>query len=375
MEQVNSMILEMMQAIVQRPAAVQKPSQNDGTESDSFEKLMQQHRQPQDTGKTENTTQSGDREKPVVPTDESDAPAQVVDQEQMLWAAIAMMQNPVVPAEQTQLVPETVQVGTPIAAVNQPATAAVETMVPSQEQTAAAEVVMPQQSAMPAEQAQTGTEAPVGLEQAAMPERAAAPVQQQAETPADKQETTAESELPKAEVKVENNAAAEQPQTLFRDVEAVPVKVAEAPAAQQPAETKSVAEQLDGKLEKALAQGETRVEVRLEPESLGSVTIELTHSADGNLHVVLSAESVQTRELLERHAPSLQGLLAGRTPEQQVQVEVQRQQQSQGQLSDQGGARQGYQQQEQKHQRQPAHTQDFFQQLRLGLIPLEDIAS
>lgn len=373
MQQVNSMILELMQSIAQRPQTAQKPGQEDGAGPDSFEKLMEQYRQPQQA-QTEDAVQSGTEQKPAAPKDENGAPAQTVDPGQMLWAAIAMMHNPVVPAGQAELTPEAAQAQTPVTAVQTPQTAA-QTLVQQQVQQAQpAETAVPQQAAVPSGQAQTETQAPVGPEQAAAPEHAAAPVQQQAETRTGSGQAETESELPEAEVKVETNAAAGQPQAIFRDVEAVPVKVAEAPAQQQTAGTESVAGQLDAKLETALAQGETRVEVRLEPESLGTVTVELTHSADGSLHIVLSAESAQTRELLERHAPGLQGLLAGRAPDQQVQVEVQRQQHSQGQLSDQSGARQGYQQQEQR-QRQPAHTQDFFQQLRLGLVPLEDIAS
>ena len=54
-------------------------------------------------------------------------------------------------------------------------------------------------------------------------------------------------------------------------------------------------------LMKALEKGDSRVEISLTPETLGNVRVEITRSQDGSLHVALSADTAQTRSLLEKH--------------------------------------------------------------------------
>ena len=88
-----------------------------------------------------------------------------------------------------------------------------------------------------------------------------------------------------------------------------------------------MARQIDTQLAQALEKGESMVRIQLTPEHLGSVTVEISQSADGILRVALSAHSAETRGLLERHAGDLQGMLSSRG--QEVQVDVQRQQESQ----------------------------------------------
>lgn len=169
--------------------------------------------------------------------------------------------------------------------------------------------------------------------------------------------------------------AQQAPRQLFRDVEAAPVKVGEAYDAQQ-AQEPDVVRQIDTQLAQALQKGESLVRIQLTPEHLGSVTVEISQSADGILRVALSAHSAETRGLLERHAGDLQGMLSSRG--QEVQVDVQRQpesQQGQNQQHQNYDGHNGHAQdgQERRQQRRE-HTgpQDFMQQLRLGLIPGEE---
>lgn len=155
---------------------------------------------------------------------------------------------------------------------------------------------------------------------------------------------------------------------VFQDVREIPVKVGEAPAA---AETREipVEDQITPKLTEALRAGDTRVEIQLAPENLGKVTVEVTLHEDGALHVVLHAENSQTRGLLERSADNLMAML-GREARQEVQVEVPRQQESQQQNfydGRQGHEHQSRQQQQQRQERQGG--EDFLHQLRLGLVP------
>jgi flagellar hook-length control protein FliK len=159
------------------------------------------------------------------------------------------------------------------------------------------------------------------------------------------------------------------PRQIFHDVKAAPIKVAEAPEMEQP---QNVAQQIDAGLAQALQKGESLVRIQLNPENLGEVTVEISQSAQGILKVALTASSADTRHLLERHAGDLQGMLSNRT-EQSVEVSVQRQQESQQNQNQQhsydghnGHAQDG---QERRQRREHTSSQDFMQQLRLGLIP------
>ena len=173
---------------------------------------------------------------------------------------------------------------------------------------------------------------------------------------------------------VEFLGSEQAPQRIFHDVEAAPVKVGEAEDAQQ-ADGPDVAQQIDAQLIQAMQRGESTVSVRLTPENLGEVTIEVSQNAAGALHITLTAQSSETRSLLERHAGELQGLVSSRT-QQSVEVDVQRgqeNQQSQNQQRSYDGHN-GHAQDEQRERRQRrehSSSQDFMQQLRLGLIPTD----
>ena len=157
-------------------------------------------------------------------------------------------------------------------------------------------------------------------------------------------------------------------QRIFHDVEAAPVKVGEAYGVQQVDEP-DVVKQVDAQIGQALQDGESLVRIQLTPENLGSVTVEISQSADGILHVALNARSSETRSLLERHAGDLQGLLNSRN-QQEVQVEVQRQSESQQNYDGHNGhAHDG--QERRQSRREHTSSQDFMQQLRLGLIPAD----
>ncbi len=174
-------------------------------------------------------------------------------------------------------------------------------------------------------------------------------------------------------------AAANEPQAVFRDVEAAPIKVSDTAAPEESRQAPDVGQQVDNGLMRALQQGESRVQIDLTPEHLGSVRVEITHTADGGLHVALSAENGETRGLLERHVGQLQSLLSSQGREN-VQVEVPRQQESQqNQNQQQYDGRSGHggqpQQEEERQQRrhpQRGNHEDFLHQLRLGLISTDE---
>lgn len=174
-----------------------------------------------------------------------------------------------------------------------------------------------------------------------------------------------------ADGKVEVTDAETAPQALFEDVKAAPIKVGETYRPEQ-SEAPDVSAQISSQLTQAMAQGQSRVEIRLTPENLGTVKVELVQGQDGVLHIAISAENSQTRNLLERHAGNLQAMLADRG-QTAVQVEVQRQEESQRRQENpyDGHNGQQNQQQDRRQHRQEHDSRDFIQQLRLGLIPVD----
>lgn len=158
---------------------------------------------------------------------------------------------------------------------------------------------------------------------------------------------------------------------LFKDVETAPIKVAEAPAQ---AEAPELETQVSDKLVQILESGENRVEIQLTPEALGKMTIELTRSADGTLNVILNAENAETRNLLTRHITTLQETLVDRG-QPSVQIEVSRGEETQQQNFQQQDLRDdanGSQNGQQQRHREESSGEDFLQQLRLGLIDLQE---
>ena len=254
-----------------------------------------------------------------------------------------------------------------------------------------------QQTANPVNAANVAAEQPVaanGMAQQAaaqqqVPEQQAAvqqsPVQQQAETqaePVEVQTVQAKPESQQAQAETFAQTAkddsgepdaqaavttAEQP--FFQETESMPVKVGDGDTidTQQP----DFDAKLTQNVEKALSQGEQRVEIRLNPENLGSVVVEMTRSQDGSLHVVLHTETESAARLLSEHSGTL-GLMLQNNNQGEVRVEVRQPQQEnqQWQHPDQdGGQNHGGQQREQQEHRQS--TEDFLQQLRLGLFSLD----
>lgn len=158
---------------------------------------------------------------------------------------------------------------------------------------------------------------------------------------------------------------------VFRNVETAPVKVGETLAVdtQSPEMDTRITDQIGT----ALEHGAQRVEIKLTPENLGPVVIDLTRSQDGTLQVVLHTATEKAASLLTQHSAALSELLHANT-QAPVQVQVQRQEETnlyQQQYQD----RQGGQNPEQQERRHRQQSEDFLQQLRLGLVPLDEQVS
>ena len=251
-----------------------------------------------------------------------------------------------------------------------------QTAVPGMAQApAAAEegAVLPQ----PGQQTAGGEQLPVPAEPALAGEaestvQAVTPVAREsgAQTPADAGETAGrpaggEQELPELD-SVQTEGAA---QPLFDRTEHMPVKVGEADTLD--ATEPDFAPRLAKAITEAEQEGARHVELKLAPEHLGKLSVELTQGKDGVLHIVFHAENEQAMKLLQEHSATLVSMLHG-SHSGEIQVEVPRPQQGEQpwqQPEQQPGQQHGRNPQEQGRQRQS--TEDFLQQLRLGLLGVE----
>lgn len=369
-------LINNMLANTQLPQAAPPVKKGEAAQKDGFQKLLEQKQadnpqaprpekadapqKPQEPQDAQRVQEAGE-EVPAAPKDGK------VLEDQMTLAAMLMMQNPVVPVEQV-LTPE-VQ-----------AEAAVGEIAPLAAEALLAQVAEPQHAALE-EEAQVPETLLEGGEQQAVDPALAEELPQTIEAPEAAQDTEGRT----AETRVETGGAgdrgteaadteetpefqgAETGAPVFEDVKAVPVKVGEAPKAAADAEP--VEKQIAPKLTEALQNGETRVELQLTPENLGKVTVEMTWSKDGGLVVQMHAENRGTQELLGKNTAGLEQLL-GRETGQEVRVEVPRQEESQRQdLYEQQQEQHRRHQQEQR--RKQESSEDFLQQLRLGLVPLD----
>ena len=356
----------------------QVPSQQASESGQDFKTLMEDKR-AQDSQNSQKTQDSKDSEKPQgTETDDSagktEEPAKdagAAQQSAAMQAAagnltyvqvldIALVQESPNGLQLVSVQDVTQQAANSVNAAN----AAVEQPVAANgmAQQAAAQQQLPEQQAAvqqsPVQQAETQAE-PVEVQTVQ-----AKPESQQAQAETFAQTAQDDSSDPDAQAAV---TTAQQP--FFSDTENMPVKVGDGDTidTQQP----DFDAKLTQNVEKALSQGEQRVAIRLNPENLGSVVVEMTRSQDGSLHVVLHTETESAARLLSEHSSTL-GLMLQNNNQGEVRVEVRQPQQEnqQWQHPDQdGGQNHGGQQREQQEHRQS--TEDFLQQLRLGLFSVE----
>ncbi len=210
-----------------------------------------------------------------------------------------------------------------------------------------------------------------------IPQEQAAPVENAAEA-APVQETE-QAEKPRQEVEVEavvaqeegdepKGEAAEAPEAVFHDAKAAPVKVGERYETVD-TQAPNMDEQVAAAVRQAVQAGSQRIEIRLTPENLGELVIEMTRDAGGALQVVLHASTSRAAGLLTEHLTGLHAALQAQNA-QAVHVEVQRGQESQQQNLHQQTDPNGHHQQHRQQERRQEQTggEDFLQKLRLGLF-------
>ena len=380
MEQLYNAMVNYMQMPQERPAV-----KGGSADKDGFQKLLEQKQSAETPAaprqeRPENSTQTRDTQetqKPQGSQETQESPAAPMSEkeleERMSLAAMAMLNNPLV----AEIVEETPQI------LTDPSWE--DGLVPVGYDDNKELGIRVVHWARPLED---GGQNPEDMNAVASQwieaeDEADAAPETQMEVP----ETELNSEAPEMEIKVETGKAetqdaetsdggenpelqdAEMERPVFEDVKAAPVKVGDAPAAEKA--EKPMETQIGDRLAQALQDGETQVEIQLNPENLGKVKVEMLWSKDGGLVVQLHAENRDTQSLLSKNLSGLENLLSRET-QQEVRVEVPRQEESQRQ--DLYEQQQHQQRQQQQERRQSRHTDSeaFMQQLRLGLIPMDE---
>lgn len=166
-------------------------------------------------------------------------------------------------------------------------------------------------------------------------------------------------------------SAPEQP--VFHETRAVPVKVGERYETVDTQKPDMDAHLADS-IHTAAQAGQDRVEIRLTPQNLGSLVIEMTKDTNGVLQVVLHASTPKAEGLLNQHLNHLQTALQGYGHED-VRLEVQRNQEGQQQhfrQADPDGRGQQQHRQHQERREEQTGGEEFLQKLRLGLFGAEE---
>lgn len=349
MEQMNQAVLSMMQMVTAGKSQRTETGNRTGKDENAKDfGAMLRDRQTAD--KTAGTAQDTVKAADTAETGPSVDPDGL--EQQMLLAAMALAQNPIVILQDVQ--PEVQENGTIVE------------LTPLQTEQ------VPQQSMAPVLE----TEPEVPQLQTVETAQTAPQTAPQTETgKADSGESLG-SELPMEELHAESRAeqADVEPQPVFRDIKAVPVKVGEVYQAEPTVENGVELKDLGDTLTQAIDRGENQLELQLQPAELGRIRVEMRWSDEGALHVILHAESTRTQNLLEKDMAGLQTLL-GRETQQEVKVELPREQEAPRQSFDDGRQNGGQQHHQQEQRQSGRHSgQDFLHQLRLGLIPAEEVS-
>lgn len=182
------------------------------------------------------------------------------------------------------------------------------------------------------------------------------------------QPEAAQGEAPE-EVEVKDVEIEAEP--VFHKETATPVKVADNYEPVAPEEPQAP-QQMADRLMQMIDQGDSRVQIQLNPENLGQMTIEITRLQDGALHIVLGAVSQKATALLQENSANLHSLLAA-SNQGEVRIEVQQQEPQQPMQQFMNPDEQGKQQpQQQQKPKEQAKAEDFVQQMRLGLVEKDE---
>lgn len=373
MEQINMMMQLMMQQ-------GQVSGSNTGKDSngDSFQDMMSQKQDEVSSNKpnsndqqTQSKPAQNDKTQQTDPQTTQENVPEVSDDVRQAMAALLLQPYVVQDVAVQQTAQENVDMVSTMPVVGAAAAQTVQTAVAAETMTSAVQqeaaqptMQVPQQAT--GEQVQTAPDITVpqeGVQQQGM-QNASAQTEQQSTGEAATGQKMVEVDQPDDQPVV----VTKQEQPLFRDVETVPVKVGDATPTVD-VKAPDMEKQLADTIQANLNNVGDKVQIQLQPENLGHITIELVQHG-GKMGLVILADNAKTTSLLAQHAGNLGALLEDRTG-QTVHVQVQQQEPEQPQYD--GHNQQNRQQQEeQSHPKQSKAEQDsFLGQLRLGLYQLD----
>ena len=372
-EQINMMMQLMMQQS-------QVSSSNAGKDSngDSFQDLMSQKQGAvsdtklgSDTQHTQSDPTNNDKVQQPTCENQQENVTDVSDDVRQVLAAMLLQPYAVQQMTQENVSTATAQTTVVDAIVPQAVqtTVAAETVMPVAQETTTSTTVQVPQQAMQTAESQVTPEVIAPQESASQQS-----MQQNPSAHTEQQLAGENTSTPKM---VEVNQSDDQPvivtqqeQPVFRDVKSVPVKVGDATPTVN-VNAPDMEKQLADTIQANLNTVGDKVQIQLQPENLGHITIELMQHGS-KLGLVIYADNAKTTSLLAQHVGNLGALLEDRTG-QNVQIQVQQQEPEQPQYD--GHNQQNRQQQEQQpHSQQNKAEQDsFLGQLRLGLFQLNTV--
>ncbi len=357
------------------------PMSSDGNAQEFEDMLVQQSKSQQENSRPQKKTE--DKEAPEKPEQKSTQEDEAAEKGGELAATLVTSQ-PVVPitvfeeaevkvAEDGTVILEPVSMEG--VAVEQPAEGIVEAVEVQPEEAAQQEQPVEGQFQ---EAAGTVVEAPKEEQPKAVEGQKVQP-----ETVAegrDKPEVTVQKAQPDSKPQDEemDSNVEQESQPVFQDVKAVPVKVGDAHLVhfvQEPVEPEN-SQQLAGLLSRAMQEGADMVLVQLNPIELGSVTIELSRTAAGELTIVMNPDNARAANILNAHAENLIASLAEKGENVvSVHVNMPEDTENAGMMMDPDGhnGQNREDEDDEKKKKRESRTEgvsaaDFLSQLRLGLI-------
>lgn len=172
----------------------------------------------------------------------------------------------------------------------------------------------------------------------------------------------------------------QQSQPVFHDVKAAPVKVADV---QRPVDVEEpqAPQQIAQNVLNALEQGQNVVRLQLNPANLGSVTIELSRDAAGQLTIVMNPETVRAANILTQHSSSLLAALANNgEPPAVITITMPENAENAGMMMNPDGhnGQNPEDEDDENKKKQQSRTEgisaaDFLSQLRLGLVDAQGV--
>ena len=405
MEVKNPMVDQTLMNTVAQALAAQNFGKPKDAEQPDFDSMVHQKRSAVEKSETKAERTDAKPVRDEAPAEEAQKP--VADEQYVIAAAVMFQAQPdmrytAIQTEAVEAVPE-ITAELPEAPVENLPAEIVTELAPEAEQIeplAVAEITAPVETEPKAELPQQSEAAPVEsrseapvearqpevqpeerqTEQPAtrtreirQPEQSEQPVREERKVEAPKVVQAEESDKPEEDA---DTAQLAQGTPLFERVDAPVIKVAEA-TKPIPLEAEDGVEQLGDAIDTILVNdvSANRIEVTLTPENLGKLTVEITRGEDGTLNVVLHATTEKAANLLEKGADGLRQALTA-SAERAVQIQVRGSEESQQQFLNPDGQNEqnrGQQQQQRngrRHEQQSA--QDFLQQLRLGLVDVDN---